>query len=144
MKSESRQPFGIGTTFFWDETPGMGKLYTPLEEERVSGGGDADGDASGFTTFEEDWFPAPAFAVVLPSPHNGNASEVAAEHIRSLADGQYIDRFTRLVAIQFTLANPSLDVFMPMTMYAELPVAGGYAVVRIPPNSPGVQRNHSC
>ncbi len=129
MKFESKAPFGLNRTFLWDETPGMGKLYIPLREERVSGGGDEESDASGFTTFEEDWFPAPAYAVVLPNPKSENASSTAADMIQTVIDNQYIDSHTRLVVLQFTLANPSLDVFMPMTMYAELPVAGGYAVV---------------
>lgn len=131
VAAESKRPFGTNTRFLWDETPGMGKLFIPLAEERVSGGGSEDSDASGFTTFEEDWFPAPAFAVVLPNPRSQNAFIDAAASIQKVIDGQYIDRFTRLVTLQFNLANPSLDVFMPMTMYAELPVAGGYAVVRV-------------
>lgn len=140
QKDEDKSDFGAnGVTWSWAgnfSAGSPGRLHWSIQEERDLGMLGRSG-ASGFTTFEEVWFPSPAFPVILPNPASPNAEAIATRRIAELQQGGYITAATRLIAVQLTLANPDLDVIMPFVMYIELPGSGGlntgfkYNVVRL-------------
>lgn len=67
-------------------------------------------------------YPYPGFAVVLP---NNNAT-AAKQLLTALAAGGYVDAQTRLLMVELTMFNPSLDMWVQYDFTIESPKAGGF------------------
>lgn len=115
LETELTEDYGdiAGKPFTWSGN-GWGESYTTVEQQRTSG-------LPVIRTAEGNWFPIPAFPVILP---NSNASE-ALEIIQAIKSGNYIDQHTRLVTIEMSIYNPMIDFMCSIRLSITFPKAGG-------------------
>uniref|UniRef100_A0A7S1CC16 Polycystin cation channel PKD1/PKD2 domain-containing protein n=1 Tax=Bicosoecida sp. CB-2014 TaxID=1486930 RepID=A0A7S1CC16_9STRA len=113
-ETELKEPFGDnGYTFNWDGS-GWGDDYQSVQVQR-------DSALPVIRTSEGNWFPIPAYAVILP---NSNATE-AWEKLQAIKNGGYIDRHTRLFAVELSVYNPMIDFLCNLRLTVTFPKAGG-------------------
>ncbi len=100
-----------------------GKSYNTVEEERALSLG-----SGGTLTNENIFYPAGAYGIVFPHPTSENASTDAAKLVKTMQDGVYLARDTRLVSVQFAIYNENIDSFGVYFLYVEFPATGGVNV----------------
>lgn len=67
------------------------------------------------------WYPPGGYAVDLPALDPSKAKAIIAQ----LKKNGYLDRATRILLVDFTLFNPSIDSHLIMRLTMEMPATGG-------------------